>query len=68
MPLKGIGWNRLPVAGFEFICAVLARILQSQSPFEGQLPHSSPEQICLAVGGKRPVRFWRGQERFALVF
>jgi hypothetical protein len=41
---------------FRFTCA-LAQIRISQNPSVGQLPQSSPEQDCLAVGGMKPVRF-----------
>jgi large subunit ribosomal protein L13 len=38
-------------------------------PFWSQHPQSSPEQICLAVGGNwARALVWRGQERFALDF
>jgi hypothetical protein len=72
MPLVdvlGIDWNRLSAAGFEFACAFLARIQASQSLFEGQLAHSSPEQICLEVGGNQArARDWRGQNALCWAF
>ena len=37
-------------------------------PLEGQPPHFSPEQDCLAVGGMIPLRRLREGKRFALVF
>jgi hypothetical protein len=51
-----IDWHRLPAAGFVFKRALfgasgIARVLE-----RGQPEHSSPEQICLAVGGNWPVR------------
>ena len=47
---------------------LLARFLALLMPSEGQPSHASPEQICLAVGGTKPVRFWRGRMRFACSF
>jgi hypothetical protein len=64
------GRNRLEqVAGCGMDACSSALVPHSQSPFEGgSSPQSSPEQICLAVGGNwARVIDARELERFALV-
>ncbi len=69
MPLRGIGWNRLPAAGFEFRTA-FGRLRHSQSPFEGQPRNPHPNRFvwqwveiearALFGAGKSALRWFFG--------
>jgi hypothetical protein len=49
-------------------CALFGANPAKPSPFEGPAPALLTRTDLFGSGWKRPVHFWRGQERFALVF
>ncbi len=64
-----IGWNRLLAAGFSFRGVSFMRIRPARVLLKGELRQSSPEQICLAVGGNKARALdRRGQSAWRWIF